>query len=73
MCPVCRMLLILEDGRISAKSIVPIIPMDRVFRYMREKTETIDKLLTALFWDLTQPVVVMNYHYWLRNSPEERS
>jgi len=65
--------LILEYRRILAKSIARIIPMDRVFRYMREMTGKIDKLLTALFWALTQPVVVRNYHYWLRNSQEERS
>ena len=34
--------LILEDRRISAKSIARITHMDRVFRYMREMTGTID-------------------------------
>jgi hypothetical protein len=55
--------LILGERRMSAKSISRIAPIDRVFRYMREMIGTIDKLITALFWAITQSVVVIPYHY----------
>ena len=45
--------LILEDRRISAKSITRITPTDRIFRYMQEMTGIIDKLITVLFWAIT--------------------